>query len=130
MVNTVYRKDILKQTSVLSAATIPSGHPIFNHSVSLVPVLLNFPIVVHRVGIRDNGTTGCLDTQPITYIHVAPKDGFAPPEWQNGIGTVIVARKNKKDLTTDHYEALWIYCDRILDYFGEGVAVPEHVYSR
>ncbi|KAJ5458033.1 hypothetical protein N7475_009421 [Penicillium sp. IBT 31633x] len=56
--------------------------------------------------------------------------GPAPPEWQSGIGTVIVARKDKKDLTPDHYEAIWMYCDYIPDYFGEGAGAPKHLYSR
>lgn len=113
-----------------SATTIPSNHPIFANSVPPVPALLDFPIVIHRIGTADNGTTGCLDNQAITYIHVDPITGFAPPKWQSGIGTVIVARKDKKDLSPEHYEAIWMYCDRILDYFGEGEGAPEHLYSR
>jgi hypothetical protein len=95
-----------------------------------VPALLDFPVVVHRVGTPYNGRTGCLDNQPITYIHIALNNGFAPPEWQSGIGTVIVARKDKKDLTLEHFEAIWMYCTRILDYFGDGVGPPEHWYSQ
>ncbi|GKZ26029.1 hypothetical protein AbraIFM66951_003207 [Aspergillus brasiliensis] len=112
-----------------SATTIPSTHPIFNNTVPPVPALLDFPVVFHRLGTKDNGTRGCLDNQAITYIHIEPHNGFAPPQWQSGIGTVIVARKDKKDLTPEHYEAIWMYCDMILDYFGEGEA-PTRLYNR
>lgn len=112
------------------ATTVPSNHPIFTNSVPPVPALLDFPVVIHCVGTAGNGTTGYLDNQAITYIHVDPNTGFAPPDWQSGIGTVIVARKDKKDLPPEHYEAIWMYCDRILDYFGEGEGAPERLYSR
>lgn len=42
---------------------------------------------------------------------------------------VIVARKDKKDLSPEHYEAIWMYCDYILEYFGNGSA-PQHLYNR
>jgi hypothetical protein len=43
---------------------------------------------------------------------------------------VIVARKNKKDLSPEHFEAIWMYCDFILDYFGDDKGAPDHLYSR
>ncbi|KGO50194.1 Uncharacterized conserved protein UCP028035 [Penicillium expansum] len=113
-----------------SSTTIPSNHPIFNNRVPPVPALLDFPIVVHRVGTPDNGAFDHLDNQAITYIHITTETGLAPPEWQSGIGTVIVARKDKKDLSPEHYEAIWMYCDHILDYFGEGEGAPKHLFTR
>ncbi|KAJ5164930.1 uncharacterized protein N7500_006760 [Penicillium coprophilum] len=110
--------------------TIPSNHAIFNNPVPPVPALLDFPIVVHQLGLFNTGVPGCLDNQSITYIHIDPKTGFAPPEWQSRVGSVIVARKDKKDLPLEHYEAIWMYCDRILDYFGNGWGAPEHWYNR
>lgn len=95
-----------------------------------MPALLDFPIVVHRVGTPDNGAFDHLDNQAITYIHITTETGLAPPEWQSGIGTVIVARKDKKDLSPEHYEAIWMYYDHILDYFGEGEGAPKHLFTR
>ncbi|KAJ5925337.1 hypothetical protein N7454_007976 [Penicillium verhagenii] len=112
-----------------TAITIPSDHPIFQNDVPPVPALLDFPVVIHRVGSRSNGQHNFLDNQPITYINIEAKSGLAPPRWQSGIGTVIIARKDKKDLSPEHYEAIWMYCDYILDWFGEG-PTPTHLYSR
>ncbi|KAJ5924118.1 hypothetical protein N7466_008305 [Penicillium verhagenii] len=112
-----------------SAITIPSDHPIFQNEVPPVPALLDLPVVIHRVGSRSNGQHNYLDNQPITYINIEADSGFAPPKWQSGIGTVIIARKDKKDLSPEHYEAIWMYCDYILDWFGEG-PTPTHLYTR
>lgn len=42
---------------------------------------------------------------------------------------MIVARKDKEDLTREHYEVICMYCDMILDYLGEGEA-PTRLYNR
>ncbi|KAJ5414217.1 hypothetical protein N7509_000844 [Penicillium cosmopolitanum] len=111
------------------ATTIPTDHAVFNNTVPPVATLLDFPIVIHRLGTRYNGEFGNLDNQIITYLNVEAKSGLAPPRWQSGIGSVIVARKDRKDLSPEHYEAIWMYHDHLLDYFGEGPA-PEHLYNR
>jgi hypothetical protein len=42
-------------------------------------------------------------------------DGLAPVEWQSHVGTCLVARKDKKPLTSMHFEAVWISIDRLMD---------------
>lgn len=111
------------------ATTIPTDHAVFNNTVPPVAALLDFPIVIHRLGMHYNGEFGNLDNQIIAYLNVEAKSGLAPPRWQSGIGSVIVARKDRKDLSPEHYEAIWMYHDHLLDYFGEGPA-PEHLYNR
>ncbi|PYI18979.1 hypothetical protein BO99DRAFT_334141, partial [Aspergillus violaceofuscus CBS 115571] len=112
-----------------SATTMPTDHPIFDNAVPPVPALLDSPVAVHRVGTRDNGEFGCLDNQAITYLHIDPISGMAPPAWQAGrIGTVIVARKDRKDLSPKHHEAIWMYIDYMLDFFGNGGPPPEHLF--
>ncbi|KAI0903057.1 hypothetical protein F4823DRAFT_629716 [Ustulina deusta] len=39
---------------------------------------------------------------------------------QSYVGTVLVARKDGKPLLPQHLEGVWMYCDYILDLFGEG----------
>ena len=111
------------------ATTIPADHPVFNNTVPPVLALLDIPIVIHRLGTHNPGSFGYMDNQPITFLNIDATSGFAPPQWQSGIGSVIVARKDKKDLTAEHYEAIWMYMDRILDFFGEG-STPTQLYSR
>ncbi|CAI7656689.1 unnamed protein product [Penicillium pancosmium] len=110
----------------MEATTIPTDHAVFNNTVPPVAALPDFPIVIHRLVTRDNGEFGNLDNQAITYLNVEAKSGFAPPRWQSGIGSVIVARKDRKDLSPEHYEAIWMYHDHLLDDFGEEPA-PEHL---
>jgi hypothetical protein len=43
---------------------------------------------------------------------------------------VLVARKDGKTLLQQHLEAVWMYCDRILDHFGEGAGPPRRMHSR
>lgn len=111
------------------ATTIPSGHAVFNDSVPPVAALLDFPIVIHRLGTCDTGEFGSLDNQAIAYLNVEAKSGLAPPRWQSGIGSVIVARKDRKDLSPEHNEVIWMYHDHILDYFGERPA-SMRLYNR
>ncbi|CAI6050574.1 unnamed protein product [Clonostachys chloroleuca] len=53
---------------------------------------------------------------------IDPESGYAPPEWQSYLGTVLVARKDKKPLLPQHLEGMWMFCYYILDLFGEGKA--------
>ncbi|KAJ5999806.1 hypothetical protein N7481_000215 [Penicillium waksmanii] len=60
---------------------------------------------------------------------MAPTTGIAPPNCQSGIGTVILARKDKKNITPTHCEGIWMYCDYIRDYIEKG-ASPNQLFSR
>jgi hypothetical protein len=51
---------------------------------------------------------------------ISEDTGFAPPEWQSRVGTVIVARKDKQSLDVRHFEGIWMYIDMILNSFRDG----------
>ena len=112
-----------------SATTIPSDHPVFSQPVPPVPGLIGVPLVLYRVGTRSTNQAE-LDNQIATYINIDAESGFAPPEWQSYVGTVIAARKDKKPLPPQHLEGVWMYCDYILDVFGEGEGAPRRLYNR
>ena len=112
-----------------SATTIPADHPVFSQTVPPVPALIEVPLVLYRVGTA-SAYRADLDNQIATYLNIDADSGFAPPAWQSHVGTVIAARKDKKPLLTHHLEGLWMYCDRILDYFGEGEGAPRRMYNR
>jgi hypothetical protein len=62
-----------------------------------------------------------LDNQKATFLNINATTGFTPDAWQNGrIGTCIVARKDKKPLLLQHFEAVSMHIDLILDQFGDG----------
>ena len=108
---------------------IQADHPIFSNFVPSVPKLIEVPLVFHRVGTQ-SANRADLDNQMITYLNIDSESGFAAPEWQSYVGTVLVARKDKKPLLSQHLEGVWMYCDYILDLFGEGEGAPTHLYNR
>lgn len=113
---------------------IDSAHPIFEQepeSVAPLPGVLGIPLVFHRLpSAHFNKRPSSLDNQILTYINIELESGFAPPAWQPPVGTVLVARLDKKPLLEQHLEAVWMYCDYILDLFGEGEGAPKHLYNR
>lgn len=112
-----------------SATTIPADHPVFSQSVPSVPALIEVPLVLHRVGTQ-SANRADLDNQIATYLNIDADSGFAPPMWQSHVGTIVVARKDRKPLLPQHLEGVWMYCDRILDLFGEGNGAPRRLYNR
>ncbi|KAJ5362382.1 hypothetical protein N7541_003226 [Penicillium brevicompactum] len=114
----------------ISPTTILSSHPIFTADVPPIPALLDFPVVVHRLGTPDGGGMNYLDNPFIKFLHISPEDGTVPPQWQTGIGSAIVARKDKKDLPTAHFEAIIMYCDQIWTDFHDGYGPPEELFTR
>ncbi|KAH6847643.1 hypothetical protein B0I37DRAFT_148660 [Chaetomium sp. MPI-CAGE-AT-0009] len=111
------------------ATTIPADHPVFSQAVLPIPGLIGVPLAMHRVGTR-SANRADLDNQIATYLNIDPDSGFAPQAWQSHVGTVVVARKDKKPLLPHHLEGVWMYCDRILDLFGEGEGAPTRLYNR
>lgn len=59
---------------------------------------------------------------------IDPVSGFAPPEWQNSIGSVYVARSDRKPLTSEILAAITDYVGEMLDVFGE--ENPEPIVRR
>ncbi|RSL87156.1 hypothetical protein CDV31_016299 [Fusarium ambrosium] len=108
---------------------IEADHPIFSNSVPPIPRLIDVPLVFHRVGTH-SANRADLDNQMVTYLNIDHESGFAPPSWQSYVGTVLVARKDQKPLLPQHLEGVWMYCDHILDLFGEGDGASTHMYNR
>ncbi|KAJ7280059.1 hypothetical protein C8J57DRAFT_119436 [Mycena rebaudengoi] len=113
-----------------NATTIAKDDPIFALPTLPVSALLGCPLVMRRTGTTSSNRAD-LDCQIATYLAINPRSGFAPAEWQSGVGTVIVARKDKKPLSMQHLEGFWMYNDAILDEFGNGDGIRESQwYSR
>lgn len=89
----IVRCDVEKvRAAPWSATMIEADHPVFSNSVPHVPGLIGIPLVFHRVGTQSIHQFE-LDNQIVTYLNINAATGFAPPEWQSHVGTVIVARK-------------------------------------
>mmetsp|Transcript_52587 Transcript_52587/g.87410 ORF Transcript_52587/g.87410 Transcript_52587/m.87410 type:complete len:232 (+) Transcript_52587:92-787(+) len=98
--------------------------PIFTKgTLSPLSSLIGLPLRFLRVDKRPSLSiprTAKLDNQPVTYMMIDPVTGFAHPEWQQGIGSVFVARQDKRPLLIAHLEAVWQFADDILERFGDG----------
>jgi hypothetical protein len=90
----------------------------FDTALLEVPAILGVPMVIYRVSTQSTDRAD-LDCRIATYLNIKYVDGMAPPEWQSHIGSCLVARKDKKPLSSLHLEAVWMYIDSLLDYFGE-----------
>ncbi|KAI3393576.1 hypothetical protein diail_3925 [Diaporthe ilicicola] len=117
-----------------SATTIPNTHPIFEQqteSEAPLPALLGIPLVFRPMPSSqfDTNVSG-LDNQIITYLNIDLVSGFAPAAWQPPVGTVLVARLDKKPFLWHHLEGIWMYCDHVLDHFADGDGAPGHLYNR
>ncbi|KAG4066531.1 hypothetical protein HA402_007167 [Bradysia odoriphaga] len=98
-------------------------HPIFTRGeLAPVPTKIGLELLALQVPPFTktlNPMSGELDNQPVTYIMIDTVSGFASPKWQQA-GTTLFARKDKKPLTVNHIEALWMFNDDILGAFGDG----------
>jgi hypothetical protein len=97
---------------------IPSDHIIFRSQMLEVPAMLGIPLVMARVGTKSDYQPD-LDCQIAIYLNIKYSDGLAPPHWQSHVGSCTVARRDKKPLSSQHLEAVWMYMDRLLDCYGE-----------
>jgi hypothetical protein len=94
-----------------------------------IPELIEVPLVIHPVGTQSADRAG-LENQFATYLNINEDSGFAPPYWQSFVGTIIIARKDRKPLLPQHFEGVWEYCSLILDLFGDGDGAPTRLYNR
>jgi hypothetical protein len=112
-----------------SPTTIPADHPIFSKQVLPVPALIEVPLIIYRLGTWSDDVAE-LDNQEATYLNIDPDSGIAPSAWQECVGTVVVARKDRKPLLLQHIKVIWDYCAHILNCFGDGKGAPMKLYNR
>jgi len=104
--------------------TVGPDHPVWTlGSISPVSQIVGVPILIYREREETDLATpndADLDNQSVTYLMIEPVRGFAPPRWQKNIGPVTVVRADKKPLTPLALEMIWMYCDAIIQDFGDG----------
>ncbi|KFA78918.1 hypothetical protein S40288_11392 [Stachybotrys chartarum IBT 40288] len=127
----IIRCDIDQHTSRLprwSSITIPADHPVFWQPIPPLAERLDIPIAIYREGTKSLNQAD-LDNQTATYLAIDLDSGMAPLSWQSGVGTVIVARKDRKPFLPQHLEVLFDYTANILDRFGDGDGPPLNMYN-
>lgn len=73
------------------------------------------------------------DNPHATWLMIDPGHGFAPSDWQGGVGDCLVVRADKEPLDMDTLSAITDYISDILDAFGDGfngAEVAQKYYSR
>ncbi|KAL7269486.1 hypothetical protein RUND412_007849 [Rhizina undulata] len=94
---------------------VPEFHSIFDCDPTPISPLLELPIFTYKLHIEhwkfkdpiwaDNNSFGNL---PGTFLNIAPDNGIADVfKWQDGIGNILVVRKDRKPLTIEHLEVLY-----------------------
>lgn len=123
------------------AVKVPRDHPIFNAPVTSISKLIGMPIHVRRCppDKKLQNTKYDRTNQAATFLHLNadPADegwGWAPMDWQEPAGSVIVIRKDGKALQLCHIEALCHFCQYVLqpifeDSLGSGMH-PEKPISK
>lgn len=111
--------------------------PIFTTSPVPISVAIGYPLLVQRVEKRNDDWVprtlrgGANEDNPHgTWLMIDPVTGFAPAEWQGGVGNVVVARADGEMLDTGTVAAITDYVSDILDAFGKGVGAARKYYSR
>ncbi|KAH7321625.1 hypothetical protein BKA65DRAFT_85390 [Rhexocercosporidium sp. MPI-PUGE-AT-0058] len=93
-----------------SEVEVPKYHAIWDSQPTGASKIMGLPLLVHKQppnpAWNPNDHTR-FDNQPATFLNltVDPKNsdlwGFAPPEWQSEVGSVILVRKDQKDLSRE-----------------------------
>lgn len=123
-----------KRGHLFDTLSIPADHPIFSAgTLSPLSVMMELPLLIYREDRRPSLSiprSAAMDNQAATYLMFDTKTGFAPPEWQQGIGTVIVARQDGKPLDELHLEMIWSFASDLLDAFGDSGVVADRKKGR
>jgi hypothetical protein len=116
---------------------LPGYHQLFQQVATDVSEHIELPIVVQRIpgsvekwkerSNHPSARSPWVNTAG-SYLNIGCKPdkmadswgwGFAPPEWQNLVGAVVVMRKDKKKLSPEHVDALVEYHQHHLMNFFE-----------
>ncbi|KAL1795214.1 hypothetical protein ACET3X_007030 [Alternaria dauci] len=117
---------------------LPAFHYIFQQTATDVSKHISLPIVVQRISGSVEKWQKRLETSPNkfpwvntagTFLNIGCKPqlkeisgfdwGLAPLKWQNSVGSVVVMRKDKKELFPEHVHALVEYHQHHLMRFFE-----------
>ncbi|KAK1221781.1 hypothetical protein PQX77_015399 [Marasmius sp. AFHP31] len=116
------------------AKVIPPSHPVWTKgSVSPISQIVGVPVLIYRelveleLGFPNDPNR---DNQAVTFLMINPQSGFASLRWQKNIGPVTVVRGDHKPLSEIALEMIWMYCDRVLDVFGEDSSTPLKMYTK
>jgi hypothetical protein len=84
--------------------------PIFHSLPTEISTLIELPLLVVRLVPRqDMPADPYHKNRPATFLHMRACSGFAGIDWQQRVGSVLVARADRKPLSCLHLEGIWRY---------------------
>jgi hypothetical protein len=103
------------------AVAVPRDHPVFQSTPTGISTHMGLPLLMrkyppHQAWKDDkNMSPYPYQNQAATFMNLnadvnSEEWGWAPPHWQNKVGSVMVVRKDGKDLTPHQVESLAYYC--------------------
>ena len=113
--------------SVYRKTTIPSNDDIFHQAPTPISQRFGFPLILRRSKpVSQYSTRSANDDNPhATCLMIDPGHEFAPPEWQSGVGDILVVRADRKPLDIAQLAVVTDYVSDILDAFGDGMEGAE-----
>lgn len=96
---------------------VPGEHPVYNAAIAPMSIRMGIPLQAMSYPLNPKWKGQWIkgqfasDNQPATFMYLdtrpsSPWWGFAPPEWQNNVGSVLVVRSDQIPLTPEQAMAL------------------------
>jgi len=105
----------------MALATVPQVDAIFVTKPLALSVLLGVPLLTRRLSAipaLELPRNAHFDNEAATALHVDPATGYAPAEWCQGVGTVLVVREDQQPLTKDLLENIVKFSQMLVQLFG------------
>ncbi|KAF7959544.1 hypothetical protein EAE96_001160 [Botrytis aclada] len=106
----------------MAASKVPELHPIFEGQPTNISKLMGIPLIIQKIP-REAGKDVVFnedhlrnDFCGILHLDTLPHSetwGEIPSQWRDNVGTVLVVRQDKKDLTTLQLLAITAYISRV-----------------
>lgn len=119
---------------------VSRDHVIWKEPPSSPSKMMGLPLLLHKLPENpawDKTDHTRFDNQPATFLNltVDPKNedmwGFAPPEWQSQVGSVLLVRQDGKDISREQVWALAEYMQfRVSDSFEDAMQSGEERQMR
>jgi hypothetical protein len=123
-----------------SEVDVTMDHAVWKECPTEASKVMGLPILVHKLPPNpawDKNNHTRFDNQPATFLNltVDPKEetmwGFAPLEWQREVGSVLLVRKDAKDISREQAWALAEYMQfRVSDSFEAAMESGEEKQRR
>ena len=107
--------------NTMALATVPQADTIFATQPLALSRLLGVALLTRRLSAKpalELPRNAHFDNDAATALHVDPATGYAPAEWCQGVGTVLVVREDQQPLTKDLLENIIRFSQTLAQLFG------------